>query len=86
MILSFTVTAWFVVLFLLVYYIMVYDYSLDDFRPKNDFEMLATYPNPVDRVFLSIVRKWRAIDFSQESVETRRNINKEFNKVWFSLY
>lgn len=81
MTLGFTVTAWFVVIFLLIYYVMVYDYSLDIFRPKDDFNTLAAYPNPVDRVFLSTVRKWRLIDFSQESVETRRNINKEFNKV-----
>ena len=86
MILGFAITAWFVVVLLIIYYITVYDYSLDVFRPKDDFETVSNNPNPVDRVFLSSVRKLRFLDFSQTSLETRTDINKEFNKVRCNIH
>jgi len=73
--------AWFVVGLVIAYYIMVYDYSLDAFRGKDDFETVSAEPNPVDGVFLSTVRECRSLDYSQATVETRKTINKMCNKV-----
>lgn len=82
MILGFAFTAWFVVVLLIVYYVTVYDYSLDTFRAKDDFETLTADPNPVDHAFLSSARKWFSLDYTRAPPETRKHINKEFNKVW----
>ncbi|KAK4206165.1 hypothetical protein QBC37DRAFT_329282 [Rhypophila decipiens] len=79
-ILGFAITAWLVVGLVIAYYVMVYDCSLDAFRGKDDFETVAAEPNPVDRVFLSAVRKWQFLDYSQATVETKKNINKICNK------
>jgi hypothetical protein len=80
-ILGFAITAWIVVLLLIVYYIMVYNPNLDTFRPKDDTRTESDHPNPADKVFLSAVRAIRCLDYSQTMEANRDDISNAFNKV-----
>lgn len=57
MLLSFLVSALMLILFVLSYYLIVYDPDVDPWRKNDEPFRLLKYPNPVDRAFLYVVRK-----------------------------
>lgn len=56
-ILSFLLSASLLVIYILIYYLTVYDPDLDPYRPINQPHLLAEIPNPVDRTFLRLSRR-----------------------------
>lgn len=56
--LGFLVTAGLIVVFVAGYYATVFDPELDPYRSETGKNVKCEYPNPVDRVFLYVLRQF----------------------------
>lgn len=71
---------------LLIHYLLVYDPSLDPFRPLDDSLKLAEHPNPVDVLVLGTLRKFRLLRWGVANNRYKGGkLENTFNKVGWAL-